>query len=80
MISAVIFGVLAIGMSYLAPLLGPVVVQIPPTVTGVVGPPLFSIFFLGFYVPWSNKWVGKIYCHSQFKYPSFICTNVFYSR
>ena len=56
--SAIIFGALAIGLSYLAPLLGETVVQITPTVYGAIGGPLFSLFFLGFYVPWSNKWVS----------------------
>ena len=51
-----IFGILSIALSYLAPLLGPVIIQIPPTVTGVVGGPLYSLFFLGFFVPWANKW------------------------
>ena len=60
-LTALIFGIGAIGMSYLAPLLGDMIIQIPTTVTGVIGPPLFSMFFQGFYVPWANKWVNVFF-------------------
>jgi len=51
-----VYGIISIGLAYLAPLLGPAVIQIPPTVTGAVGPALFSIFVQAFYVPFANKW------------------------
>ena len=57
--SAAIFSALAIALSYLAPLLGSAIIQIPPTIKGAIGGPLYSIFFQGFFIPWSNKWVRK---------------------
>ena len=57
-ISAVVFGILAIALSYVVPLFGPAVVQMPISIYGAIGGPLASLFFLGFYVPCSHKWVG----------------------
>ena len=56
---AAIFGVLAIALSYTAPLFGNAIIQVPTTVYGAVGGPLFALFFLGFFVPFAEKWVRR---------------------
>ena len=55
--SAAIFGALAIALSYVAPLFGKAIIQVPTTVYGAIGGPLFALFFLGFFVPFAEKWV-----------------------
>ncbi|CAH1796926.1 unnamed protein product [Owenia fusiformis] len=57
--TVVIFGVLSIGMAYMAAGLGGTVVQASMSFSGSAGGALLGIFILGAVFPWSN-WIGAV--------------------
>ena len=52
------FGLMTIGLSYVAPLLGDELIQIPTTIWGVCGAPLFGVFVLAMFFPCANASVS----------------------
>ncbi len=58
-ISAVFFGLLTIGMSYIN--MGDILVQIAITIFGTAGGPLLGVFILGIFFPFVNAWVRSIF-------------------
>ena len=52
------FGLLTIGLSYIAPFMGEALAQIPLTIWGVVGAPLFGMFVLAIFFPCANAIVS----------------------
>ena len=47
-----------IGLSYVAPYLGPTLIQIPITIWSMVGGPLLGVFLLGVFFPFGNSIVS----------------------
>ena len=58
------FGLLTIILSYLAPFMGESIVQIPMTIWGVAGAPLFGMFVLAMFFPCANAVVCIILQYS----------------
>ena len=56
-LAALFFGLLTIALSYIAPLLGDELLQIPTTIWGVAGAPLFGVFILAIFFPFANSLV-----------------------
>ncbi|ESO87029.1 hypothetical protein LOTGIDRAFT_107431 [Lottia gigantea] len=52
---AVIFGIICLGLTYVASLLGSVL-QAALSLFGMIGGPLLGTFTLGMLFPWANKW------------------------
>ncbi|CAG2198860.1 SLC5A6 [Mytilus edulis] len=50
-----IFGIICLGLTYVASLLGGVL-QAALSLFGMIGGPLLGLFILGMMFPWSNKW------------------------
>lgn len=50
-----VFGVICLGLTYIASLLGGVL-QAALSLFGMIGGPLLGLFILGMMFPWSNKW------------------------
>ncbi len=59
--SAMMFGGVTIGMSYVAPLLGSLLTQIALSIFGTAGGPLLGLFCLGIFFPFVNSYVSYIY-------------------
>ena len=57
--TAVVFGLVTIGLAYLAGMLGKTVLQIAISVFGMVGGPLLSLFLEGLFLPCVNAWVSS---------------------
>ena len=57
-VSALFFGLMTIALSYVAPLLGDELIQIPTTIWGVVGAPLLGLFVLAMFFPCANASVN----------------------
>ncbi len=56
-LSAFLFGLLSIGLSYLAPYMGSRLIQISLSIFGTAGGPLMGLFALGIFFPFANSWV-----------------------
>ncbi|XP_062591301.1 sodium-coupled monocarboxylate transporter 1-like [Saccostrea cucullata] len=52
---AFVFGIICLGLTYVASLLGGVL-QAALSLFGMIGGPLLGLFILGMMFPWSNKW------------------------
>ncbi|XP_076075543.1 sodium-dependent multivitamin transporter-like [Mytilus galloprovincialis] len=50
-----VFGIICLGLTYIASLLGGVL-QAALSLFGMIGGPLLGLFILGMMFPWSNKW------------------------
>ena len=70
-IIAAVFGVLAIALSFVVGRLG-TVLQASIAISGAIRGPLFGLFCLGIFLPFTNKKVGEHLLISQFLfYPRF---------
>ncbi|BFZ03071.1 hypothetical protein BsWGS_06110 [Bradybaena similaris] len=52
---ALMFGLICLGMTYVASLLGNIL-QAALSLFGMIGGPLLGVFSLGMFFPWANKW------------------------
>ena len=62
-ISAFVFGLLSIALSYIAAYLGPRIIQIPIAIWGMVGGPLIGVFIMGMFFPCCNSWASTAVFH-----------------
>ena len=60
LLSGLLFGLLTISLSYIAPFMGDALAQIPLTIWGVAGAPLFGMFVLAIFFPSANAMVGQL--------------------
>lgn len=68
----VIFGLLCVGMAYVASVLGGVL-EAALSILGLVGGPLLCLFTLGLMFPFVNSWVSKIWCKAIEKEDRITC-------
>ena len=54
-LSALFFGGVTIGMSYVAPHMGRLLTQVALSISGTAGGPLFGLFSLGIFFPFVNS-------------------------
>ena len=59
-VTAIIFGGVTIGLSFVAEYMGDVIIQIPMTIWGMVESPLYGVFVLANFFPCANAWVSEI--------------------
>ena len=59
---ATVFGLMTVGLAFLAPYLGTTLLQVASTIFGMVGGPLLGLFLLAMFFPCANTWVRCLCC------------------